>query len=286
MAGTARAKSHSGRRSASWALLDCWQAPRTRTSWQPSDGWQPAYRELVSASTRQIGRELARWDKLLEDIGGEPSRQDWSRFRPLRLSREEDWSDWLAHLFQHSTTGRFAKLLLGEGLVGTGRVAEAGREMVAGSSRADLVLDLEDGSWVHVEVKIGDPDLAKTPDTGDALRRLRRGKCRGDVLLLMPEQESAWEFVRKEAGERATTIRAITWLDVARCLRQSLKPQSDLGASEDLPWRVWAVSFLGAVEQQLLGFEHVPPGGASERLRRARPSDPYRLEILTDDKEK
>ena len=48
---------------------------------------------------------IAVWADRLADLGGEPVCQDWSRFRPLRLSREEDWSDWLAHLIETSSTG-------------------------------------------------------------------------------------------------------------------------------------------------------------------------------------
>jgi len=47
-------------------------------------------------------------------FGGDSTHRDWRRFRPLGLSREEDWSDRLAFLIESSTSG-----LLAHGLVGS-----------------------------------------------------------------------------------------------------------------------------------------------------------------------
>ena len=86
---------------------------------------------------------------------------------------------------------------------------------------------------------------------------------------------SEWDDVKKHLDGRADAIATLTWTDVAKALRLSI-----LESNELLPWRVWATTFLGAVEQRLLGFRQV--GADDIELGQYRPSarDVERVGIL------
>ena len=116
--------------------------------------------------------------------------------------------------------------------------------------RADLVIVWTDASYTHVEVKVGDPSLAKTLET--ALKMAQRyGRAlqrRSDIVLLLPSRRDAWQTeCGCQLGMRER-VHCLTWLDIARALRKALPME----AGESLRWRVWAHAFCGAVEQDLL----------------------------------
>src|SRR5690606_34208801 len=93
---------------------------------------------------------------------------DWSHFRPLRVDREEDWSDWLQHFIATSEHGHFARFALprcGFGEASAWARPEVTREDATESRRADLVVRWRNGQRCHVEVKVGDQHLSKTVDT-------------------------------------------------------------------------------------------------------------------------
>ena len=233
--------------------------------------WSP---RLVDASTC-----LRHWDRALDDIGGDPSRENWASFRPSPGCRVKGLVGQLAHLLASSRTGRFpARLLAGDVRhAEQWNVSSARREERAESYRADLVVHLSDGGWVHIEVKIGDLDLAKTPDTTQALRRTVGVGFRRDYLLLPAADVSYWDDVKKDLDGRADNIKTLTLIDVAKALRASV-----IDPAESLRWRVWAATFLGAVEQQLLGFPQV--GTRRHRVGDFRPTgvDVERVRLLED----
>ena len=263
----------------SWASTESWRVPRRRVGWSAADDWSRSFSAVVTAAGRSLDTCLLAWDRALDDIGGDPSRENWENFRPLRLSREEDWSDWLGHLLTSSLNGRFpARLLAGDVLQAEKwRVSSAEREKPAGTYRADLVVHFTD-RWVHIEVKIGDLDLAKTPDTTEALRSVVVGKFMGDYLLLPAADLGYWDDEKKRLKGRADTITTLTWLDVAKALRASVLER----APELLRWRVWAFTFLGAVEQRLLGFPHVGKDDIKLDKYRPRGVDVERVRLLEE----
>jgi hypothetical protein len=264
----------------SWAWTESWRAPRRQVTWNAAEEWSRSFRAVVKAAGRRLDTCLGQWDVALDDIGGDPSREDWKAFRPLRLSREEDWSDWLFHLLTSSESGRCAARLLGRDVrqAEESVVSSAYREFRASDYRADLVVHFPGGEWVHIEVKIGDLDLAKTPDTTEALRNVVVGQFTGDYLLVPAADLRYWDDERKRLNGRADTITTLTWLDVAKALRASVLERT----AESLRWRVWALTFLGAVEQQLLGFPCV--GTDDIKLDRYRPRgvDVERVRLLEE----
>jgi hypothetical protein len=240
---------------ASWSFLDGWSTPVPIPSWSQTEPWVASLQELAAEERRRVARLRAEWDRDLEDLGGDPTAVDWSTFRPLRRDREEDWSDWLAQLVGDSADGAFASYLFGtaERRAQEHYVPESvEREYAVEDRRADLVFRWADGRYTHVEVKVGDPHLEKTPDTCDKVRRDLG--CEGtDFVLILPEQENAWRDLR-ESTPACAKIHMLTWRDVSRALRRTL-----LEAHESIRWRVWAHALCGTIEDDLLGLR----GGGS-----------------------
>lgn len=237
----------------SWGFVEVFRRPGpAQPSWQRALELVKAGNELARRALVRLPPLVERWNVLLEDLDGEPTRFDWSEFRPLRLSREEDWSDWLGHLLARSNSGRFAGVLFGRDAAAC-VAPRVQRELAIENRRLDLRITWTDGTYAHVEVKTGDTALAKTFETA----RLHRGTVRGarcDDFLLLPRGDLAlWEDARRAAGDHGEEIRAITWHDVARALRRALAVR----AEESTVWRAWASSFLGAIHQTMLGHPRV-----------------------------
>lgn len=237
-----------------WAVFDELRRPQENESrtWAGVTDWASAIESLLGADRGALAQERASWDELLDRLGGDPTARDWTSFLPLRRDREEDWSDWLAQLLEDSTTGRFAHALLGasEGQsMSSYAQPSVHREVPFEGCRADLVIEWADSSYTHIEVKVGDPHLAKTQGTAQKIAtRFAHMACRSDAVLLLPTQMNSWNSLRTEMSDRV--VHSLTWIDVARALRRALSHSTD----ESVQWRVWAHSFCGAVEQDLLGL--------------------------------
>lgn len=221
--------------------------------------------QRVSGERRAL---LDRWNELLAGIGGDPGARDWNRFRPLRLSREEDWSDWLAHLMETSRGGRLARLLLGgafpEGVdLGACMVTREERSQ-GGERRGDLVVVWESGACAHIEVKVGDKAFGKMFDAGQKLHEMHPAAAVWRNFLLLPAEDmDGWNEVKEleideDEGEPDDAVEELTWEDVAVALRRCLAAKD-----EEPAWKAWACAYTGAVEQRLLG--HLATGcGAGE----------------------
>jgi len=241
---------------ASWRWLLGFKPPPPASisaSWDPLRNWIAA---ATAAAQRHVVEmlELARtWDERLSDIGGEINVQDWRRFRPLRLDREEDWSDWLAHLIGSSRTGRFASRLLRRADCEPLCSPRVDREISIedGTRRADLVILWVDATASSLETKVGDRNFDKTFETAAGLRsKYPQVAATGwtDFILLPAEDLSLWDRTRGE-GETLgkPPISSITWTQVAIAVRQTLWNHEESAA-----WRAWAYAFCGAIEQSLL----------------------------------
>ena len=261
-----------------------WTEPaRPAPTWADCHAFISARRARHADDVVRIEGFLAKSDVDLEELGRDPLRESWTAFRPLSLAREEGWSDWLAHLIATSKTGAFAHAILGADLR---RDAFANKPSVKrewtlpGGYRADLGVPVDDGSWIHVEVKIGDQDLKKTVDTGEAMREWVRPSTVRDVLLLPRADLDLWkdilEAIDTAQPRRAQLTRAISvidWHKVASALRSALTE-----ADEPVTWRVFARTFCGAVEQLLLGLPQIHVKGGLGALSL------YELEAVVEHK--
>jgi hypothetical protein len=244
----------------SWDIFNGWTFNFAKQLYLPKKDWADFdilaqfLDEYYLVEEKEIISLLEVYDKKLFDLGGDPSYSNWEYFRPLRLDREEDWSDWLIHLIAKSETGYFCQKLLridhfSESDYALPLVYD--REIAYEGFRADIVIEWQNENFTHIEVKIGDQNFAKTPGTADRMRKKYRSdlKSWSNFILLLSYQMAPWEETRKTFD---MDIRSITWEDVAISIRKSLQ-----FSNENIQWKVWACPFLGAVEQKLLGFPAV-----------------------------
>lgn len=162
-----------------WSAFDEFRrpAPPTRLwTWAGVGEWQEALEAGLKLSRADLAARRREWDTALCDLDlGDPSRVDRTSFRVLRLSREEDWSDWLAQLIQDSKTGSFAERFFGSGPADSFAIKQVRREFSSLERwRADIIVEWNDASYTHVEVKVGDAirlleNRAMSPQDGEIL---------------------------------------------------------------------------------------------------------------------
>jgi len=216
--------------------------------------------KLNSLLEDELHEYLDIWENKLKDLGGDPSSQNWKKFRPLRLSREEDWSDWLAHLISYSRSGSLAFHLFcfeqssARDYINPPMVE---REPTVEDCRSDILIQWKNGKYTNIEIKMGDPGLEKTFYTSKKLIKKHGASSDdwADVIILMKNQLSDWEKIKEKYLE---TIYPRTWEEIAVALRRSL-----LCSVEPLAWKAWAHAFLGAVEQTILGYPRRNESGMS-----------------------
>lgn len=239
-----------------WRIFDSWSPPKEiqdhSISWKVIDELVPYYAKIIESKYEILFSLLKRWDNLLDDLGRDPTHNNWKNFRPLRLSREEDWSDWLAHLLATSKTGVFAHWLFH---IPTFRIFDyksprnVEREISHGGYRADIIVEWENKHFSHVEVKVGDEHLSKTINTSENLREKYNASSKNwtNFILLLSRQLVSWEQTQS-SYDLSPEIKSLTWDDVCVAIRQGLLTE------ETITWKVWGYSFLGAIEQRLIGF--------------------------------
>jgi hypothetical protein len=225
--------------------------------WSPLNRWTELAQSLIVTHNKERLELLEYWNGLLAEFGGDPSTKDWLNFRPLRLSREEDWTDWLATLLESSKTGHLARLLFSESFDDRINWADctAYREESTpdGHRRGDLILKWQNHVYAHVEVKVGDTHFDKTFETGHKLKNKFKTaqKWRNFILLPMKDVEN-WiktreRIMAEDELSGQDDVEQISWNDVAVGLRQSLAH-----GKEDTLWRSWAYAFEGNIGQRLL----------------------------------
>lgn len=246
-----------------WHVFDDWiAAPVTidrQLSWTAVDDLMSAFSGVIEVRHGELSGLLTVWDEWFSDFGGDPTHTDWSQFRPLRLSREEDWSDWLAYLIGGSSTGVFSACLFGTGDSAPAAYANPSRverEVSHQGYRADLIVRWSNGEMAHIEVKVGDESLSKTFGTGAAMRaKYSQDKSAWhNYVLLLSDQLPTWNVLVPVDTEEPE-FRALVWEDVCVALRRGMR------AGEQRLWQAWAYGFVGSIEQMLIGY----PGHRSER---------------------
>lgn len=269
-----------------WSFVEVFKAPvstsvaKTRQvsempDWDSADEISVALQKAAAQIQGRLENTLARWDTKLVQLGGDPQRHEWQHFRPLRLRREEDWSDWLAHLLATSKSGQLGYKLFRE-IVDSKRQSdfsrpEVEREVVVRNRRADIVLVTGDRVGIHVEVKIWDLQFEKTGETSALADNFvsKRGPpvTVWHNVLLVPEDPK--EGVVLDEHHTGVEIKPMVWARVASSIRAVLAgADSD---AEEISWRVWAWSFVGCIEQNILKFN------ATMLLRAQSPSLALRL---------
>src|SRR5437879_725289 len=108
-------QSPDARKGKSWVSIKRMVAirPRRDPRWESINALKRSAEQALAPYEELYHRRKRVWDKKLLAVCGNLGGLEWSDFRPLRLSREEDWSDWLAWLLETSTTGALAESLFG-----------------------------------------------------------------------------------------------------------------------------------------------------------------------------
>ncbi|GEM_PF-1175571 len=267
-----------------WEILDPWirqyasipnPGPARNEIWS-SDDWrksEPWFQLRRMAAERSLNTLLAALEDSnhrLGNLGRDPAFGDWTRFRPLRLSREEDWSDWLAHMIETSS-GIFNRNLFERGCPEIQDLSypQVWREVITAKGfRADILVEWKCGHRTHIEVKIDDPGLSKTPGTALALRENfpdSPSESWSDLILLRQENLETWLALQATGLERESVLKInhITWRDVLLSLRKSFYNQE-----ESPGWRSFALAYCGCIEQKILGFPPIATGAATNTHER------------------
>ncbi len=239
-----------------WSFLNTFNSagiePECNPDWTIFDVLIKKAGDVLEVQKTEYDRLVEAWDERLLPYGGDPCHRDWDEFRPLRLDREEDWSDWLAWLLRNSRTGNLARNIFHEAIENT-QADLAGPEIQRelptpqGTRRMDLFIEWKDGAFTHVEVKIGDENFDKTFEVA---RDLQAKYQKLTNFILLPKDSWPNWLSTKENQTQGFHIKIheIAWVDVAIALRKEL-----WAGKEDRSWLVWAYSFCGAIEQKLLG---------------------------------
>lgn len=238
----------------SWSFLKAFRKPEGESTpqWESVQAMQKKVRAALGPTMAHYELLKGKWSRMLEPLGGDPSTLDFNDFLPLRLSREEDWSNWLAWLLKTSGTGAFAEVLFGSymncGAASLASPKKVEREVPTKDHkrRADIVVEWKSGGRTDIEVKIEDKQLEKSRETAGKLAEREPGREWHHFILLTDELLPAWS---DGAGKRADgpKINVILWSDIVRSLRECLWE-----GGESLVWRAWAWTFCGAIEHGLL----------------------------------
>lgn len=231
-------------------------------SWDGIEAWietlEPLRKQYLGELTTLLNESQKKFDSksLIE-----PAFRDWSNFRPLKTEDENDWSDWLAHLLEKSTTGYFANLLLNYGTYEDKNdyaLPKVVRELPIATSedeqnrRPDLLIKWKDGTFTHIEVKKYDSDFIKTFPTSKYINEYFKTSAQHFILIPEESREKCLKELDKEKNKfPSIKINLLIWNDVAASLRNTLINPDNKESNE---WNVWANSFLGCIEQKLLGF--------------------------------
>lgn len=221
-----------------------------QSDWDACDDLVSAYTAVINQKYESLLHLVETWDDMLADLGGDPTHIDWNSFHVLRLSREEDWSDWLSFLIERSETGVFASNLFETNIRTNQNYSKPKmvvREVPQDQYRADLIVQWADEYFYHIEVKVGDSNLFKTYATSQAMQsKFGQSSDRWtDYILLLSNQIPDWESMQ---NHKDRTIHMLTWEDVSVSLRLALQ------SNESILWKSWAYSFIGAIEQLLIGY--------------------------------
>lgn len=223
-----------------------------KDNWIIFDQWIQLLKSTFNQKLSVLKKLRDIWNNKLSQFGGNPFNYNWNNFRPLRLSREEDWSDWLIYLLTESKSGYFPYNLLKlynfkkEDFMFP---INYKREVFFEGYRSDIIIQWKHDIFTHIDVKIGDPNLDKTFTTAAKMYDHFSGKEHKwyDFILLLDNQVENWLSISKRKNKK---IKYITWKNIDISLRKSI-----IYSKESIVWKVWAYSFIGAIEEKLFNLK-------------------------------
>jgi hypothetical protein len=250
-------------------------------AWRSIDDLWTSYAEQQHddlAELQELMTDLREiWTNEVSQFDEDPLTTNWgstSQYEgPLRTTiNEEDWSQWLAHLLRTSS-GAFPHELLG---TPNRSPVSVRREIVFfgedTNRRVDILVEYEDVG-VSIEVKQGDENYGKTPETAGLIEQNDHRKW-SHILLLqkskLPRLQQTFcdDLDRPEGGSpkiqsnQSADINVQYWQDVSRVLRWTLIEDRE----SDSHWKASAYLFITLIEQRILDlhpFSFVNPDNQS-----------------------
>ena len=232
-------------------------------NWQAVELIQAQARKIIAPNKRRLDRLFKRWEQKLKQFGGDPSNLSDTEFRPLRVSREEDWSDWLKELLERSTSGVLAQTMFEPHLKCDAqdfkrpRVVEREIRTENQDRRGDILVRCQSPLTLTLEVKVWDENFDKTFETARKLLAQEKDPARRrhwhDFILIPEESQAPWEILAKQHADDVP-VDVVLWNDVARGLRLSLWKER-----EPMFWRAWAWTFCGRIENEILNLQKPRP---------------------------
>lgn len=226
-------------------------------------GWEPASRMISTAVpvfktlAAKLNDLLARSDNLLKPLA-DPLRTDFGVHRWLKGDREEAYSDWLAWIVQNLGSRAVLRLFaikelfpdkpLDKSEAASDIRPKVGRESwvpqghVDKEGRLDLVIRFERRALLVVETKVGHADRSDT------------AKQHGYAEWLRKQEGTVYPILLASDGEKQEydgDFRLMKWAQLCLSLRHLVR---ELCAKGEIVLATMTLAFVGAVEQNLLGF--------------------------------
>lgn len=251
-------------KSYSWGFLETFNLENVALAhdWEIINRLISSSRKAVIPLVEECKQLEHEWDERLTQLFGSGHSFNWNTFRPLRLSREEDWSDWLAWLIECSRTGAFAESIFSKFLDDHAEAFQSPtvrREFNTDGRRTDIIIAWRNAKLTSIEVKIWDQNFEKTFDTVRKLRKQKQNCEGGDFILIPRASLHAWtNVVDDPMNANAIQVECIHWEDVVRAVRKCLWNED-----EGIVWLIWAWTFCCMIETAILETQRVGDASAN-----------------------
>jgi hypothetical protein len=241
--------------------------------WQELDPWWRAYIETGHETAVELEAMLNRSNERWRDSGApfdsDPLAADLTLDRrphgPLQPGKEENWSEWLARLLAPapSLVSELFDVQVDHAARTVARENQISKD--SGSFRRPDVLLFYPDRGVHIEVKLGDTNYAKTAETANLVEREYDGVEWTHVLLLSKAYLSVLRLTVDQLSESQRDdqlwvewadpgpVSFLLWKEVTRGIRSLLLR----GDYSDDHWAANAHLFCAIAEQQeqILNFQ-------------------------------
>lgn len=278
-----------------WDEIDSWWAEQTRSTlitrstapsrtlckswlkgtWEDLDPWWAEYtdtgHEVVIKLADLLGEANEAWANSNAPFDTDPLAADVTRDQyergPVQPTVEPEWSRWLAQLLHPSS--EFVSTLFDIDVdQSPATIAREDRLLKSSNEafrRPDIVAVYENVG-LSIEVKLGDENYRKTPETARIVEENYNASEWTHVLLLPESQlprletivgppvESSGDGRLQVQWDDPGPIDVLYWRDVTSAARNVLRR----GAIADDHWAANAYLFCAVAEQQLTGFQPQP----------------------------
>jgi hypothetical protein len=238
-------------------------------SWSEFESWWGLYEEVRQEDIQELKAILENQEKAWKEsnsrFDSDPLTADWTDNRRLWPHREEEWSDWLAHILGESPEEVLNQLFPDQFEETPHRVDREHYVRAVDPDEANRYADIvlrTANRGISIEVKLGDTNYAKTEQTAALVEREDTRRSDWMHMLILPKSmasaleqsfEEAFEETdggRKIKSDIVDSITVIYWEEVTSLLRDVLRD----AAVSNSHWESSAYIGCTLIEQQLLNY--------------------------------